>query len=60
MTETRGVPGRSFEHKIPNPETRREIARRVPAGGDIAEIAALYGISTSTVRRYAETERNAQ
>lgn len=53
MEKVRGIPGRSFEFKIPDAEGRREVARRVRAGEAIDDIAAELGISTNTVRRYS-------
>lgn len=53
MTKVRGIPGRFFPHAIPDPERRREVAKRVRDGERIADVAARYGISSWTVRRYA-------
>ncbi|WP_434085429.1 helix-turn-helix domain-containing protein [Mycolicibacter virginiensis] len=53
MERTRGIPGRFFEHKIPDPERRRDVAKRVANGERIADVAARYGVSPWTVRRYA-------
>ena len=54
MEKKRGIPGRFFPFAIPNPETRREVAKRVQDGERIADIAARYGVSPWTVRRYAK------
>ncbi|CAJ1505237.1 hypothetical protein [[Mycobacterium] burgundiense] len=53
MTKTRGVPGRSFEYKIGSPTARAEVGRRVAAGERVEAVAAAYGISATTARRYA-------
>ena len=53
MTKVRGIPGRSFEYRIPDMEGRRAVARRVQAGEPIDAIAADLGIAPNTVRRYA-------
>ncbi|WP_255795047.1 DUF1804 family protein [Mycobacteroides abscessus] len=49
MTTSRGIPGRAFEHKIPNAEVRRQVASGQLS---VPQAAARYGISTATVRRY--------
>ncbi|MFL0278089.1 helix-turn-helix domain-containing protein [Mycobacterium sp. SMC-19] len=52
MSKVRGIPGRFFPHAIPDPETRREVAKRVRDGERISDVAARYGVSYWTVRRY--------
>ncbi|MCB0927103.1 MAG: helix-turn-helix domain-containing protein [Mycobacterium sp.] len=51
---SRGVPGRSFEHRIPDPEVRATIGRRALAGEQVERLAAEFGVSASTVRRYRD------
>ncbi|WP_133164935.1 helix-turn-helix domain-containing protein [Mycolicibacter virginiensis] len=52
MPKPRGIPGRFFPHAIPDPERRRDVAKRVRDGERIADVAARYGVSPWTVRRY--------
>ncbi|MCB9441158.1 MAG: hypothetical protein H6523_13030 [Mycolicibacterium sp.] len=51
-----GVPGRQFEHRIADPEVRSTIGRRALAGEQVERLAAEYGVSASTVRRYRDAE----
>ncbi|WP_074346437.1 helix-turn-helix domain-containing protein [Mycobacteroides abscessus] len=53
MTTPCGIPGRAFEHKIPNAEVRRQVAALVASGQmSVPQAAERYGISPATVRRY--------
>lgn len=54
MTKTSGIPGRSFEHAVPNPSDRKLIAAAYAAGEPAWKLALQYGISSRTVLRYAE------
>ncbi|SKY22115.1 Uncharacterised protein [Mycobacteroides abscessus subsp. bolletii] len=52
-TTSRGIPGRAFEHKIPNVEVRRQVAGLIASGQlSVPQAAERYGISAATVRRY--------
>lgn len=53
MTTQKGIPGRAFEHAVPNPETRKLIAARYTAGESAWRLAVQFGISSRTVLRYA-------
>lgn len=49
MTTSRGIPGRAFEHKIPNAEGRRQVAALVASGQlSVPQAAERYGISAAT------------
>ncbi|MBE5460987.1 helix-turn-helix domain-containing protein [Mycobacteroides abscessus] len=51
-TTSRGIPGRAFGHKIPNPEVRRQVSVLVASGQlSVPQAAERYGISAATVRR---------
>ncbi|SII75346.1 helix-turn-helix domain-containing protein [Mycobacteroides abscessus] len=48
-TTSRGIPGRAFEHKIPNAEGRRQVAALVASGQlSVPQAAERYGISAAT------------
>ncbi|MFV8137413.1 helix-turn-helix domain-containing protein [Mycolicibacterium senegalense] len=42
-----------FTHAVANPQTRGLIAEQIASGVDPVEVAARYGISATTARRYA-------
>lgn len=50
--QTRGIPGRSFEHAISDEQTRLTIAQRAQAGESVSALAEEYGVSSRTVMRY--------
>ncbi|WP_396909859.1 helix-turn-helix domain-containing protein [Mycolicibacterium sp.] len=52
--QTLGIPGRSFEHAVSDPDTRIRIAERAAAGESVSALAAEYGISSRTVMRYRD------
>ncbi|BBY97884.1 hypothetical protein MFAL_13510 [Mycolicibacterium fallax] len=54
MQLSRGVPGRSFEHRISNPAVRAQIGRRALEGERVEALAAEFQVSASTVRRYRD------
>ncbi|WP_078321710.1 helix-turn-helix domain-containing protein [Mycobacteroides chelonae] len=52
--QTRGIPGRSFEHAVSDEQTRLTIAQRAAAGESITALAEEYGVSVRTVQRYRD------
>ncbi|MGV0675685.1 helix-turn-helix domain-containing protein [Mycolicibacterium fortuitum] len=52
--QTRGIPGRFFPYAVPDDQTRIHIAQRAQAGESVSALAAEYGVSTRTVRRYRD------
>lgn len=52
--QTRGIPGRSFEHAVSDEQTRIRIAQRAVAGESVSALATEYGVSTRTVQRYRD------
>lgn len=49
-----------FQHAIPDPSVRRDIALAVADGVPVEQLAAEFGISVSTVRAYAAEFQGAQ
>ncbi|MGW4100622.1 helix-turn-helix domain-containing protein [Mycobacterium sp. NPDC004974] len=56
MTEQRTP----FQHAVPNPSARRDIAHAVQSGIPVEQLAAEFNVSESTVRAYAAEWQGAQ
>ncbi len=53
MNPQKGIPGRAFEHAVPNPSDRQKIAAAYAAGESAWKLAVQFGCSSRTVLRYA-------